>query len=174
METKDAIQLIKHPGLNTSHKTQWADLGCGTGFFTGVLSSFLAAGSTIYAIDSNAADLKKVKAADGIILKKQAQNFVTGEWPFEKIDGIMMANSLHYVTDKNEFIKKLKNHLGANGYVLIVEYAMSTPNAWVPYPITFPDLEMLLTDAGFTNVEKINQMPSAFGRASIYAAVARM
>ena len=174
METNDATRLIKHRRLNAVRKTQWADLGCGTGFFTNVLSSFLAAGSTLYAIDTNPAALKKVKVADGITLKRQELNFVTGEWPFKKIDGIMMANSLHYVPGKNVFIEKLKHHLDTKGCVLIIEYDMSTPNAWVPYPIGYSALEILFTVAGFTNVEKIHQVLSAFGRANIYAAIAGM
>ena len=171
METSDAVKLIKHHALVTSHVTEWADLGCGAGFFTNVLSSFLTRGSTIYAADSAASVIKKVRVASGIILKTFVLDFIVDEWPFDKLDGIMMANSLHYVRDKDVFIEQLKEHLQPNGSLLIVEYDLDAPNAWVPYPVTFQLLEKLFVKHGFASVEKINQMPSAFGRANMYSAL---
>ena len=174
MEISNAIKLISHPGLGVNHATQWADLGCGSGFFTHVLSSFLTTGSNIVAIDSNMAALKKVQVSGGVDLKTFSLDFVHDEWPFSKLDGIMMANALHYVPDKDPFMQKLKAHLAPGGLLLIVEYDMNTPNTWVPYPITFQALQTLCKKHAFGGIEKINQMPSAFGRAMMYAALVRM
>lgn len=174
METNQAIKLIQHRGLSQHHATQWADLGCGSGFFTSVLSSFLFTGSTITAVDSNASVLKRVQVNNGISLQTCVLDFVNDEWPFNKLDGIMMANSLHYVRDKDAFIQKLRKHLTVNGILLIVEYDMEKANTWVPYPIPFQLLLALFKKHGFASAEKINQMPSAFGRANMYAAIVKM
>jgi len=174
MKTADGIALIRHSALKTGRITQWADLGCGTGFFTNVLSTFLAAGSSITAVDSDASALKKVSVAANIKLTTSALDIIKGAWSFSGFDGIMMANSLHYVRNKDAFMDRLKNHLLPSGLLLIIEYDMSTANAWVPNPITFQSLQTLCKKHGFASVEKINEMPSAFGRAMMYAALVRM
>ena len=37
------------------------------------------------------------------------QDFVFGELPYHDIDGVLMANSLHYVKNKNHFIQKMRD-----------------------------------------------------------------
>ena len=66
-----------------------------------------------------------------------------------------MANSLHYVKNKTDLLKKIKTCLNANGCFLIVEYDMEAANRWVPYPISFSSLTKLFHDVGFSFVEKI-------------------
>jgi len=171
MKFTDGIKLISHPALQPGKPTQWADLGCGAGFFTNVLSSLLAKASTIYAIDEDAAAVKKVKVAEGVYLNTYTSNFIQSPFPFGVIDGIMLANALHYVRDKNNFTQKLKLHLAPGAVLLLVEYDTTNSNAWVPYPISFSVLKELCLQHGFTSIEKINQMPSAFGRSNMYAAL---
>ncbi|HWB28686.1 MAG TPA: class I SAM-dependent methyltransferase [Chitinophagaceae bacterium] len=174
MKFNDGVSLISSPALHSAVPTHWADLGCGAGFFTNVLSSLLVKGSTIYAMDSDAPGLKKVKVAEGIQLKTFAIDFVKEEWPFNKVNGIIMANALHYVKDKGPFIKRLRQHILADGLLLVVEYDMDAPNPWVPYPISFEALKKLCTEYELFSPKKTNEMPSAFGRANLYGAVVRM
>lgn len=174
MNFADGVRLISHPAIIHAAPAHWADLGCGTGFFTGVLSSLLARGSTVYAIDADAGAVKKVKVNEGIHLQTFSLDFVQQPLPFNKVDGILLANALHYVKDKNSFIEKLRQHLAVSGVLLFVEYDTSAANPWVPYPIMFTALQQLCQQHGFTTVEKINSMPSAFGRSNLYGAVAVM
>lgn len=174
MKFTDGVNLISHPALKTTDTTQWADLGCGAGFFTGVLSSLLITGSTIYAADTDARAVKNVKVAEGIHLKTYILDFAKQPLPFDKIDGIMLANAIHYVRDKIMLLQKLKQHLNDKGNLLIVEYDTGKSNPWVPYPITFDNLKEMCLQQGFSTVEKINQMPSAFGRSNLYAALVKI
>ena len=172
MEYADGRNLISHPALSSATATQWADLGCGAGFFTNVLSSFLAKGSSIQAVDTAASSLKKVKTAEGVALTTHKLDFVKQPWPFATLDGILMANALHYVRDKDAFIRSLQQHLVSNGLWLLVEYDTDVANPWVPYPISFNKLQKLAVNYSFL-AEKINSMPSAFGRSTMYAALLR-
>jgi len=174
MNFADGVRLISHPAITHAAPVHWADLGCGTGFFTGILSSLLARGSTVYAIDADAGAVKKVKVNEGIHLQTLSLNFVKQPLPFATVDGILMGNALHYVKDKNSFMQKLQQHLAPKSVLLFVEYDTSAANPWVPYPIPFTALQQLCRQHGFTTVEKINSMPSAFGRSSLYGAVAVM
>ena len=74
-----------------------------------------------------------------------------------------MANSLHYIKDKERLLTKLAGALKTNGRFLIIEYDTEASNQWVPYPITWNKLQTALLKIGFTNVLKLSQRKSTFG-----------
>src|SRR6218665_2265385 len=120
MDIKDAIQLITHAGFSTKNKRLWVDLGCGTGTFTLALASILENESTIHAVDSNGLALSKIPDTyQHIRIKKLTADFINTDLPFHQIDGVLMANSLHYVKDKEAFLKNLKSHLQPDSCFLI-------------------------------------------------------
>lgn len=83
-----------------------------------------------------------------------------------------MANALHYVQHKVDFIKKTTGFLKDKGLFLIVEYNtdQSVP-VWVPFPISFVSLQSLFRGAGFNDVRLLNERPSVYGHAPLYSAV---
>jgi hypothetical protein len=101
---------------------------------------------------------------------KTAGNFVTDALPAPVFNGILMANALHYVKDQAAFIEKAAAHLEASAGFLIVEYDTVSANQWVPYPLTFVRLRSLFAAAGFGQVRRLGERPSAFGSAMLYAA----
>jgi ubiquinone/menaquinone biosynthesis C-methylase UbiE len=148
----------------------WADLGCGEGLFTTALGQLLSReGSIIYAVDENKQALQKIRAMHGIELRKVVANFEKIELIIHELDGILMANSLHYVKDKITFIKKALQWMKEDGSFIIVEYDTETSNRWVPYPISFDSLRELFSEFGFT-AKKIGEEPSLYNRSVIYAA----
>ena len=167
MLLSEAITLIQHPITNQINT--WADLGCGNGLFTNALSQLLNDESIIYAIDKNKRSLKNVEVRDTIILKKLALDFVNDDLPVENLSGILMANSFHFVKDKNAFIKKVFNCLSTNGYLIIVEYNTDKSNLWVPNPISFRSLQNFFKQFNFTT-EKLYEMPSRY-HGVIYSAI---
>jgi SAM-dependent methyltransferase len=171
MELSEAIELIRpaHPVAQAS--SRWADLGCGSGLFTGALASLLAPGSTLFAVDKLPVNIAPQLQPAGRVFRSLQLDFVADPLPFSALDGILMANSLHYVRDKPALIGRLSDLLGPEGCFLIVEYDTDRPVApWMPYPLGFEALRHLFAGAGFGLVHKSGERPSAFGRANIYAA----
>lgn len=171
MQLQDAINLIENKNINNETKTVWADLGCGSGLFTYALAGLLKEGSTVYALDKTISSFKKNASLKTIDIKPIQLDFEKATLPFENLDGIIMANSLHFVKDKIELIEKIRKHLHQKGCFLIVEYDMETSNYWVPYPINFLSLQKLFRKIGYSFVEKINERPSSFNRGDLYSAI---
>ncbi|MDO6432981.1 class I SAM-dependent methyltransferase [Flavitalea sp. BT771] len=169
MTLREAIALIDAatPLLPSAHPQHWADLGCGTGLFTEALTHLLPLQSTVYGVDTNP---RLRQTAHMIPIKA---DFVKDDLPLRDLDGILMANSLHYVKDKPSLLDKLSACMRPGSPVLIVEYdtdqAVST---WVPYPVSYASLTKLFITAGYKQVKKLGQRPSAYGRANMYAAIA--
>jgi trans-aconitate methyltransferase len=171
MQLETAIRLIK--GGIPQNKTQqvWADLGAGSGLFTRALSSLLAQGSTVHAVDKDAKVMTSLSVDPHVTLRKLKANFIDDELAIEPLDGMLMANALHFVPDKNLFLKRIIKKLRPRGRLVIIEYERHQPNPWVPHPITFEQLKKLGMDTGFTSVEKLEETPSVYGNGMIYSAV---
>ncbi|GAB3958846.1 hypothetical protein GCM10028805_53810 [Spirosoma harenae] len=170
MILQDAITLLQSNKLIATSSTVWADLGCGTGLFTHALASLQPSGSQIYAVDTNLASLQQITDYQDVVITKICQDFVQDEWPFDTVDGILMANSLHYVQNKKSFLEKAARHLTTSGCFLLVEYDTNMANPWVPYPISFASLHQLFREAGYSIIEKLHQKSSIYGRANLYSA----
>lgn len=173
MDLRDAITLIKHDDITFSNKSVWADLGCGSGLFTYALANLLATGSTIYAWDKSNTPLSGLPNPHQVSVKPGQLDFVKEVLPTSGLDGILMANSLHYVRDKPAFLEKISAHLQKNGLFLIVEYETTRANQWVPYPVPFNTLKMLFSNAGFGAAVKLQERPSLYGSGHMYAALFR-
>ncbi|HEY4111242.1 class I SAM-dependent methyltransferase [Puia sp.] len=182
MTHRDAVSLLDHSALRGFTRMpmplpghpplHWADLGCGAGTFTVALADYLPAGSTIDAIDLTPG-IKKQTTPAGIHIQPMAADFTLPNPALNRLDGILMANSLHYVNDKPAFLKTLHAALKPGGLLALVEYDTDTPVArWVPFPVSFTTATRLLTPPHWQTPQKGNTHPSAFGRSRLYAAFA--
>ena len=167
MEIHTALSLIDHP-IETKTAT-WADLGCGKGTFTEALGNLLPQNSRIFAIDRTKADLRLIPdQIAGCIIDKQVLDFENAPLPVPNLDGILMANSLHFVKHKDRFLRKITHYLKKEGCLIIVEYGRIWANPWVPFPISFSQLRTLLRAAGFNSIRKLNEVRSRYG-STIYS-----
>lgn len=169
MQHTDAVRLIEQAFADISTPQNWADLGAGGGTFTRALAALLPAGSTIYAVDKTPQQMKD-DAFPEIHIKYLNADFEQDLLQFPPLDGILMANSLHYVQDQLQLIGRLKNHLSHSGKFIIVEYDTNNSNPWIPYPIPASALPMLFGPNGFSNIQSLGQYSSMYGR-TMYARV---
>jgi SAM-dependent methyltransferase len=182
MTQRDAIALIDHPFLHATSPVNWADLGCGSGTFTFALAALLPPGSTIEAIDLRPG-IAQQTTANGVSIIPRRTDFAKDDLGLTNLDGILMANSLHYVRDKPALLQKLRacyrgtaatsgSGAAAGGALLLVEYDTDRPTLhWVPYPLSFTTAAQLLPAAGWSQIQKLGSRPSAFGRSELYAAL---
>ncbi len=170
MNPSDAIDLLAGLSPIDDMPQHWADLGCGNGTFTQALAHLLPEGSNILAIDKDPQVLKKMPSH--VQVRFQKADFDSITLP-KGLDGILMANSLHYVSDQCRFISEITAELKPEGALLLVEYNMDQSNPWVPYPIAYERLHQESYSWGFHSIKKIGQRPSRFGRGDLYAAELR-
>lgn len=170
MRHRDAVALIAGAGFDGSPAV-WVDLGSGEGTFTHALASLLAPGSVVHAIDTDASALAGLRASSPVRIVPHALDFVSVPWPVDVVDGILMANSLHYVRDQRGFLALCASRLSPRGRFLVVEYDTTTASPWVPYPVPRGGLAGLFASVGFS-VGFLGSRRSVFRRAELYAAVA--
>jgi trans-aconitate methyltransferase len=169
MNLSEATTLIK-PAFQNRMPGTWCDLGCGSGLFTNALASLLEKESKIYAIDKSVQHIQS--ESQDIEIDFHQLDFLTEPLPFLGIDGILMANSLHYVPEKISFLARLKEHLSPNGQLIFVEYEMIKGNHWVPYPITFDQLRKTLHDLDLKQIRKVGERDSVYGDQKMYVCCA--
>jgi len=169
MKISEATALIRSPIIEWSRPQSWCDLGCGGGTFTTALAQLLASGSTIHAVDLDQAALETIPDHDhGVAIRKVLGDLRSPSLRLPSVDGILMANSLHFIEDQQPFLRKL---LSLTDRFLIVEYERSRPTPWGPYPVGFERLRELFSEAGVQHVEKLATRESRFG-GIIYSAFA--
>lgn len=169
MTNQEATSLITQGIPEGSKPQKWADLGCGGGTFTEVLATILPYGSQIVAVDQSMQHLEKTMG-NGVSVNFIQADFERTDLELTDLDGILLANSLHYVKDKITLIRKLEKYLVTDKRFLIVEYDTLSANKWVPYPIDFVRLEELFTDLNYHSVVKLSERRSMYGRGNLYAA----
>jgi ubiquinone/menaquinone biosynthesis C-methylase UbiE len=163
MQQAEAISLIQK-AITSDQPQNWADLGCGSGTFTLALQSLLPIGSQLTAVDKQHQKLpvKFIKA-----------DFEKDNLDLANLDGILMANSLHYIRDKTKLIKKLETYFATNPAFLIVEYDTTRFSPWVPYPINYQKLQELFTSLGYGSIAELASVPSRFG-GRMYSSLIRL
>ncbi|MBV4355732.1 class I SAM-dependent methyltransferase [Pinibacter aurantiacus] len=172
MQLTEAIELIKDPEIGADEPQSWADFGCGSGLFTKALASMLPASSVIYAVDMQPSLAPNVLPNKTRIEVIKA-DFVNDQLELPNLNGILMANSLHYVKDKKSFLLSVTGKLVSDPQFVIVEYNTLSSNRWVPYPIDFSSLKQLFAGIGFTTIKKINERTSIYNEVKMYSALIR-
>lgn len=173
MTIEEARMLIGRLPL-PPHPQRWMDLGCGGGTFTLALAELLPAGSSIVAWDMNAFALRHIpQKHNGVNITTQQADMLRAPFP-TSLDGILMANALHFVKDQGILLSATKKALRENGCLLLVEYDTDMPvPTWVPFPVSFQRSIVLLPQHGYSVPQQLGDRPSAYGRGDLYAAFAR-
>ena len=171
MHIADAIEMIREAvGVSAG---VWADLGAGTGTFTRALAELLGVGSTVYAVDDDARavralrELSSSKSDDVLVIAVKADFTQPLELPGlpradAQLDGILLANALHFVRDAEGVLARLVKQLRPGGRVIVVEYDGREASQWVPYPIPAWRWPHLAESAGLTAPTITATRPSSY------------
>lgn len=168
----EAVEFLSGAELNAREPSIWADLGCGDGFFTYVLAGMLPRGSKIYAVDKQFQSLQK-SAGNNTQIVFQKADLIADDLALPLLNGVLLANSLHYVSDKNSFVEKISGFLKADGMFIIIEYDTTRANSWIPFPVDFESLSKLFADRGYQTIQKIGERKSIYNKRQMYAVTIR-
>jgi ubiquinone/menaquinone biosynthesis C-methylase UbiE len=179
VNARDAVALIA--GAIPQRGGTWADVGAGDGRFTRALAELLGPGSRIYAVDRDAGALAALerwaaKAAPNVIpvTADFTRAFDLPELDVAMLDGMLLANALHFVRDADVVLARLAASVRPGGRVVIVEYDRRAASRWVPYPIPPARLPALAASAGLTPPTITATRPSLFGGTLYVAAAERL
>jgi SAM-dependent methyltransferase len=170
-----SIGAAEADGDARSRAPRWLELGAGEGAFTLALADLLGPGAEIVALDRDGSALRDL--ADelprrfpgrtlGIIVRDFRDSLPAG--PF---DGVLAANSLHFIADPVEVLRRAQTVLRPAGRLIVVEYDADRGNQWVPHPFSAARFLDLAMEAGFDDPRVIGRVPSRF-LGAIYAAAA--
>ena len=165
----EANDLIRSSFEAVGRPQHWLDLGSGSGIFTYAIAGLLPMGSKVTAIDK-ADNSININYRKGIEIKFIEGDFTNEIFDSQSVDGIFMANALHYVKDQQSFIKKLKARYPEMKKMVIIEYGSPVPNQWVPYPVPFSRLQTFFEDLDVKNLRKIAERDSVYSKINMYVA----
>jgi ubiquinone/menaquinone biosynthesis C-methylase UbiE len=153
---------------------RWLELGAGEGAFTLALADVLGPGARILAVDRDrrALDQMRSRVAGRFPLAEVdaiVADFTRG-LPDGPFDGVLAANSLHFVARPDDVLADIQAALTPNGRFVLVEYDADHGNPWVPHPISFDRWRREAPSHGFAEPRLIHRVPSRFLNA-IYGSV---
>jgi ubiquinone/menaquinone biosynthesis C-methylase UbiE len=152
----------------------WADLGSGEDAFTLALADLVGPEGRIYSVEKDADALENQSEAMARRFPRVAAEYVHGDFtkPLDlpPLDGIVMANSLHFYRDKETLVRRLVAYLKDGGHFVLVEYDADRGNPWVPHPLSYATWDALSLRAGLADTRRIGRVPSRF-LGAIYSAL---
>jgi trans-aconitate methyltransferase len=169
MDQRQLVELLRPALRDAAADGSWADLGAGEGNFTVALRNLLPS-ARLVAIDR-----------DRHALERLAQRLPEAEvrpadfrepLGLRDLDGVLMANALHFLRDKRPVLELIRGYLAPGGRLVIVEYGADRGNPWVPHPFSFPSWRGMAEAAGFIDVREAGSVPSRF-LGSMYCAWCR-
>jgi ubiquinone/menaquinone biosynthesis C-methylase UbiE len=167
MDHQDHVALLRPSNLRPGGS--WADLGAGSGAFTLALRELVGAEAVIYAIEREKTRLGELEQGwrrrfgDNRGLQLLPADF-TRPLEVPALDGIVMANALHFYKDKESVLRRVGSMLKPGGALLLVEYNVDSGNVWVPYPLSFKTYQAVAVRAGFSAPRLLATHPSNFLR----------
>ncbi len=121
----------------------WADLGSGTGAFTLALADLIGPAGQIYTVDKDRNALREQERALHANFPSHTVHYLVADFTqrldLPPLDGVVMANSLHYVRNKPMMLQLVHSYLQPDGrdilrgifesvkYLLIVRLTLQIP-----------------------------------------------
>jgi ubiquinone/menaquinone biosynthesis C-methylase UbiE len=173
MDHADHVALIRG-GVEGLEEGIWADIGSGTGAFTLALVELVGGAGSIVSVDRDAGALREQarRLAETMpnVLVRQIRADFTEPLPLGPLDGMVVANSLHFARDQALVLRSLVRSLRRGGRFVLVEYDAEAGNRWVPHPIPSRRWPDLAERAGLRETRALHRVPSRF-LGAIYSAL---
>ncbi len=144
----------------------WADFGSGKGAFTLALADLLGRSGEIHSVDVDRAALARQRRA--MIRDYPEVNLIAYNADFTRpidlprLDGLVVANALHFSAEKEPVVRLLAGYLRPGGRFVVVEYDTDRGNRWVPYPFSFDRWLAIAARCGLERTELLANAPSSF------------
>jgi hypothetical protein len=165
----DHVALLRRPWRPAAAGSTW----CRRRSVHVALADLLGPGGRIVAADRDRGAPRGTPGgarAPGVRLTTQVADFASADLP--QLDGLVAANSLHFVAELSGRGRRLAAYLRPGGRFVVVEYDADRGNPWVPHPFSYPSWERLAGAAGLVDTRRIGRVPSRF-LGAIYAAESR-
>lgn len=172
MDHADHVGLIR-AGIEGKAR-RWLELGAGRGAFTLALADLLGPAAEIVAIDRDNGDLATL--AETMRHRFPEARLTTAVADFSRalplepgFNGLLAANSLHFVRDPAAVIEGVRPLLRPGARIVVVEYDSDSGNRWVPFPFSYGTWQAIAERAGLLGTRLVGRVPSRF-LGAIYAA----
>jgi SAM-dependent methyltransferase len=171
MNHADHMALLREGVLDRSVEPAglvWADLGSGQGAFTLALAELLGANGVIYSVDWDRRALEAQRRSFETSFSAPAPELhylvadYTEPLDLPLLDGIVMANTLHFHRDVGPVVRRATGRLRPGGRLVVVEYGADHGNIWVPHPFSYPTWEVIATRCGLTGTRLLATVPTRF------------
>ncbi len=117
---------------------RWADLGCGSGFFTFFLSSRVGEEGLVYAVDIAE---EAVRAVEEEARRRGVRNvhpLVSADWeiplPEGAVDGVLLVDVLSEAADPGLLLEEARRITRRGGRLLVVDWKKEAPSPPGPPP----------------------------------------
>lgn len=171
MTHDEAVSLIR-PAVAPGEA--WAELGAGHGTFTKALGELVGPAGSVWAADRDPAAVRTLEqlALPRDAALRVAQCDFTRSPDLPAVDGVLMANALHFAHGQESLLRHLVDQLPPGGKLVLVEYDRTRGTPWVPYPVPPARFRELAVTVGLEAPEEVGRRASRYHR-EMYAAVAR-
>jgi SAM-dependent methyltransferase len=124
----------------------------------------------VIALDKNPHDLHRISGKPSVHFEVREADF-HDLLDLPPLDGVLMANALHYATDHVNVLKNVLASLRRNGTFILIEYDTIIPNdPWVPNPVSFKLFRELCGKVGLTEPVLMGTKESVYNDGRIYVA----
>ncbi len=146
-------------------RSRWVEFGAGYGTYILALHQ-INRNVMIVALEL---DLKRLYFLNELIETQNLNNvqllrsdFFNPSLRAMTFDGVLLANVLHFSPNPYELINEARHILKNKGSILIVEYSVTAPLPWVPYPLPKQKIVKLLKAAPFQDINLLAEDNRAY------------
>lgn len=142
-----------------------ADIGSGSGLFSRPLAKQTGAKGIVYAVDIDPELIKYVEKTAAEQKLTNIKTIMGGEadpkLP-EKVDLIVIIDTLHHIANQPTYLKGLKKYLKSKGRIALIDFSKTWPAGHEKMIYKVEDLDGWMKAAGFKQVEKYDFLDNDF------------